>query len=149
MCCVTTLNRLLLEFCTLLSSTLKLFWIQFLDIDSFSCSLLESSVPGVSDTVKSHLQPRVSKLKKHDSKGVQIVLKLLANWHRRRIWSCLIPTLPSPSALTLSHGENWVGCRYDSANTTDFSKCSSQCRKVTTSFKSSCSKVTIKLYPSC
>ncbi|XP_066015390.1 pumilio homolog 3 isoform X2 [Pocillopora verrucosa] len=42
-------------------------------------SLLESSVPGVSDTVKSHLQPRVSKLKKHDSKGVQIVLKLLAN----------------------------------------------------------------------
>ncbi|CAH3116778.1 unnamed protein product [Pocillopora meandrina] len=42
-------------------------------------SLLESSIPGVSDTVKSHLQPRVSKLKKHDSKGVQIVLKLLAN----------------------------------------------------------------------
>lgn len=110
MCCVTTLNRLLLEFCTLLSSTLKLFWIQFLDIDSFSCSLLESSVPGVSDTVKSYLQPRVSKLKKHDSKGVQIVLKLLANWHRRRIWSCLIPTLPFPSALTLSQGENWVEC---------------------------------------
>lgn len=42
-------------------------------------SLLESSVPGVSDTVKSHLQPRVSKLKKHDSKGVKVVLKLLAN----------------------------------------------------------------------
>lgn len=42
-------------------------------------SLLESSVPGVSDTVKTHLQPRISKLKKHDSKGVQIVLKLLSN----------------------------------------------------------------------
>jgi len=42
-------------------------------------SLLESPVPGVSDTVKSHLQPRVAKLKKHDSMGVQVVLKLLAN----------------------------------------------------------------------
>ncbi|KAL9950331.1 hypothetical protein ACROYT_G042818 [Oculina patagonica] len=42
-------------------------------------SLLESSVPGVSDNVKSQLQPRVAKLKKHDSKGVQVVLKLLAN----------------------------------------------------------------------
>lgn len=42
-------------------------------------SLLESPVPGVSDTVKSHLRPRVAKLKKHDSKGVQIVLKLLSS----------------------------------------------------------------------
>ncbi|KAJ7388907.1 hypothetical protein OS493_035054 [Desmophyllum pertusum] len=42
-------------------------------------SLLESSVPGVSNNVKSQLQPRVAKLKKHDSKGVEIVLKLLAN----------------------------------------------------------------------
>ena len=45
-------------------------------------SLLESPVPGVSDTVKSQLRSRVAKLKKHDSKGVQIVLKLLANWRR-------------------------------------------------------------------
>lgn len=42
-------------------------------------SLLESPVPGVSDTVKSQLQPLVAKLKKHDSKGVQVVLKRLDN----------------------------------------------------------------------
>lgn len=51
--------------------------VKFVLISVFS--LLESPVPGVSDTVKSHLRPRVTKLKKHDSKGVQIVLKLLAS----------------------------------------------------------------------
>ena len=70
-------------------------------------SLLESPVPGVSDTVKSQLQPRVAKLKKHDSMGVQVVLKLLANW-RRTLDMCHIPgafyerPLPPPICHLLS-----------------------------------------------
>ncbi|KAK2550064.1 Pumilio-like protein 3 [Acropora cervicornis] len=42
-------------------------------------SLLESSVPGVSKTVRNRLLPRVAKLKKYDSKGVAVVLKLLSS----------------------------------------------------------------------
>lgn len=61
------------------NSILFLFFhvVKFILISVFS--LLESPVPGVSDTVKSQLQPLVVKLKKHDSKGVQVVLKLLDN----------------------------------------------------------------------
>ena len=46
----------------------------------FTPSLLESSVPGVSKTVRNRLLPRVAKLKKYDSKGVAVVLKLLSSW---------------------------------------------------------------------
>ena len=61
------------------NSILFLFFhvVKFILISVFS--LLESPVPGVSDTVKSQLQPLVAKLKKHDSKGVQVVLKRLDN----------------------------------------------------------------------
>ena len=45
----------------------------------FIFSLLESSVPGVSEAVKAVLQSRVSKLKKFESKGLEVVLKLLEN----------------------------------------------------------------------
>ncbi|XP_068725822.1 pumilio homolog 3-like [Montipora capricornis] len=42
-------------------------------------SLLESSVPGVSETVRCLLQSCVKKMKKFDSKGVEVVLKYLSS----------------------------------------------------------------------
>lgn len=42
-------------------------------------SLLESPVPGVSEAVMGQLQSRVTKLRKFESKGVEVVLKLLTN----------------------------------------------------------------------
>lgn len=111
---------------TWITATKEIIWC-FIDL-LFACSkvyfsffsLLESPVPGVSDTVKSQLQPRVAKLKKHDSKGVQVVLKLLANW-RRTLDTCnVIPGvflhfppslhLPNPPSHPLSPHRNqgWV-----------------------------------------
>lgn len=41
-------------------------------------SLLECSVPGVSEDVRNQLKPYVTKLTKYQSKGVEVVLKLLS-----------------------------------------------------------------------
>jgi hypothetical protein len=39
--------------------------------------LLETPVPGVADTVKNILKPRLKKLEKYKSKGVEIISKIL------------------------------------------------------------------------